>query len=234
MSARSTPADVERALGQLDQVLVAMPGARVWAPPARPLPEEGLRIKAVAELNTTLLLAAKGADPPKKYLAEQAGITRSQLYRFTDPNKPTLPRDPQDVRALLEACSVPNEQVVQILECWTELDASRYRPADSSGDAAIVSETGPATLEEGGTRTEPLSAGAEEDDVVLGTVPDDRCTCTVSVPPWAALTVISIGVLSVLVLFGAIPPVSVVAIVLIIAVALVMMRWRRGRSSRRQ
>lgn len=111
----------------LSNVRSRAPKVPVWEQPELPLPKEKLRITATADFTGMLLSAVEASGLPKKYVAEQAGLSRSQLYRLIDTNKAPLPRQPQQIRALLEVCFLPEKQVTHILEQWHELNLNRYR-----------------------------------------------------------------------------------------------------------
>ncbi|MFI5591154.1 hypothetical protein ACIA5G_39310 [Amycolatopsis sp. NPDC051758] len=185
-----------------------------------------MQIASVAELNAVLRLAAKAASPPWKYLAQQAGIPRSQLYRLTNPEKPTLPRDPRDVRALLEACSAPNDQVVRILEQWHELDVKRHHlPAQAEPDDVAGIGTAAALSDANG---EPVASAAVDDEaagnggyVATGVARDQQQPDVAERLTWlelAMLPVLAVGVTGVLAGTGGLTSGWALMIVLFLAV----------------
>ncbi|QRP44717.1 hypothetical protein [Amycolatopsis sp. FDAARGOS 1241] len=112
-------------LVDLQRVISAMPNMRVWAPTPLPLPDEMLAIATNAELAAVLRHAVDASGQPKRYLAAQSLLNRSQLYYLIDPARNSLPRKPAQLVRLLESCAVPYRQIVQVAEQWQRLDECR-------------------------------------------------------------------------------------------------------------
>jgi hypothetical protein len=144
---------------------------------------------------------------------------------------------------LLEACSVPSDQVVRILEQWHELDVNRHQvPAPAKPDD--VAGTAEAPLDANGESVAVDSAAAGDDvagysgDVAVDAAPDLQVSDDAEGFTWlelAVVPVLGVGVAGVLAGIGVLTPGWALAIVLFIAVVsaiAVCRRWNgfaRGR-----
>ena len=97
-------------------------------PPVRPVrPLLDSELQATCEVGFTDLLRAiqvrSGLNPAQ--IAARTGLPRSQAYSLINRNK--LPTKPDQVRAFITICGLPDPQVQRVMALWAELRERRDR-----------------------------------------------------------------------------------------------------------
>ena len=73
-----------------------------------------------------LIRRRSGCSPAE--IGRRAGIPRSQAYALVDKRRDTAPTNPDQLRAFLHACGLPEPQTAQVLRLWTTLRDVRQVP----------------------------------------------------------------------------------------------------------
>lgn len=108
-------------------------GLPLWRPDELEVSDLELRVTTCVELANVLLHLVNLSGIPKLRLAEQAGISRSQLYNLINAERNSLPRNRDQLYALLRTCTVSERQTDLVLRQWVLLD--RVREATTRHDA---------------------------------------------------------------------------------------------------